>query len=111
MVARPSQGCSIAIRMFMNDVVSDADVYRDRNPQANAGRENADGFMRKWPVQDSAAQRFAETHPRRCGRNHIVHLAGFMPKAELAGLNVASHALGRGADQSQFPIMDRPRAV
>ena len=34
-----------------------------------------------------------------------------MPKAELAGLNVASHALGGGADQRQFPIMDRPCAV
>ena len=41
----------------------------------------------------------------------VVQLAGFPPKTEFAGADVASHAFGGGADAREFVIVDHTCAV
>ena len=41
----------------------------------------------------------------------VVQLAGLAPQSELAGADVARHALGGGADARQFVIVNRAGAV
>ena len=52
--------------------------------------------------------------PRRFGgglADPVVEFAGFAPEAELAGADVASDALGGGADAGQFVIVNGSGAV
>ena len=44
-------------------------------------------------------------------RDPFVEFAGFPPKTELAGADVAGDALCGGADACEFVIVDRARAV
>ena len=59
MVAASSQGGAIAVGMFVNDVVTDADVDRHRHAEPYPGGKDAQVTVRKIAIEDRPANRFA----------------------------------------------------
>ena len=61
---------------------------------------------------DAPADVLAQAQVLRGGlANPLVQFAGFRPQAELAGADVAVHALGGGTDAGQFVVVYGARAV
>ena len=84
------------------------------------------GTPQRQAAASTLRARDAESRSRRCGgpmfsprpsarsrglADPVVQLAGLAPQSELAGADVARHALGGGADAGQFVIVDRAGAV
>src|SRR5262249_5940 len=102
----------IEVRMFMQNVVADANVRRNRHIQSHTGGKNAEVLMRIIAFENMAANRFTQAQsPERTFANNVVNLARFAPQAKFAAANVASDTFTRGTDPRQLVIMNRPRAV
>ncbi len=96
----------------MQDVVADAGVHRHRNRNAISRCQHAQVAVREIALLDAPPGVFAKSEAEAGRlRDPFVQLAGLAPESELAGSNVAGHALGRGPDPRQFVIVDGPRAV
>src|SRR5207237_4911612 len=107
-----AQGSPVAIGMLVYDIVTDADMYRDWHSEANPGSQYAQVLVRERTLPNGSPQRFAEADAGfRTGSDGIVHPSGFFPEPELAGADVPRYTLRAGADQGEFPIMDRSGAV
>ena len=87
LIAGRAEGGAVAVGMLVHDVVADADVDGDRHAEPHAGGQDADVLVRKRPVEDGPAQRFAEPEARVGARRESTSFMrpGLAPQAELAG--------------------------
>ncbi len=111
-VAGRSQRRAVAVGVLVDDVVADARVYRGRHAAPVRRGKERKLAVREIAGFDAAADVLAQPQLlRRRLPDPFVQLAGFAPEPELAGADVAVHALGGGADAGQFVIVDGARAV
>src|SRR5215831_17596933 len=111
-ITRRTDGSAVAVGMFVNDVVPDSGMYRDRHAQSIRRGKDRETAMRIVALLDPATDVLAETQTLRRGlANPFVQFAGFLPEAKLAGANVAVDALRGRADPRQLVVVDRACAV
>src|SRR5947209_11724000 len=93
--------------MFVNDVVPDADVHRQRNILAPGSGGKAEIAIGKRAVCNRFTDSFtkAKAIARRL-LDYLIEFAGLAPHAEVTAPNVASHTFGGGAVASEFVIVD-----
>src|ERR1700693_917716 len=111
-IARGSVGGTVAVRMFINDIVADPGVNSGWNRQPVGRGQDAQIPVRvvafENPPPDVLTQSQRETLPFR---DPIVQLASFAPQAEFTGPDVSSHAFGGGALAGQLVVVNGTRAI
>jgi hypothetical protein len=107
-----AEGSTVAVGVLVQDVVADADVDRNGDSEPHRGGQDADVLVRKRAVQDRPAERLAQPQTGvGTASNDVIHPPGFLPEAKFARADVAGHALCGGADEGEFPVVNRSGAV
>ena len=98
--------------MFVDDVITDADVCGDRDIEPDSGGKNADVFVRVIAFEDVASDRFAQSNTflRRCLGNEV-EVASFCPQPKFSGTDIFAHAFGGRADAGKFVVVDGTGAI
>ena len=98
--------------MFVNDVITDADVCGDGDVESDSSGKNADVFVRVIAFEDVASDRFAQSNAflRRCLGNEV-EVACFCPQSKFSGADVFAHAFGGCADASKFVVVNGAGAI
>ena len=103
---------SIAVRMLVDDVLSDRDVDRDGDAESVSRRENAGVGVGKLLLNDHPSKGLTETDPVALSDyGRIVQSSGFFPQSELSLADILRDALTRLADQREFKVVNRTRSV
>src|SRR6185312_771176 len=111
-VTRVSECGAIAVRMLVDDVVTDTGVDRGRNGKPVRGSKDAEIAMWKIAIENTTANVLSEAKVERaCLRHPVVNFARLIPQSELPIADVARHAFRRGADPRKLIFVDCAGAI
>ena len=92
--------------MFVDDVITDADVCGDGDVESDCSGKNADVFVWVIAFEDVAPDRFAQSNAflRRCLGNEV-EVAGFGPQSKFSGADIFPDAFGGCAYAGKFVVV------
>ena len=98
--------------MFVDDVITDADVCGDGDIESDCSGKNADVFVWVIAFEDVAPNGFAQSNAflRRCLGNEV-EVAGFGPQSKFSGADISTHAFGGCADAGKFVVVNGTGAI
>ena len=93
--------------MFVDDVITDADVCGDGDIESDSCGKNADVFVWVIAFEDVAPDGFAQSNAllRRCLGDEV-EVACFCPQSKFSGADISAHAFGGRADAGKFVVVD-----
>ena len=93
--------------MFVDDVITDADVCGDGDIELDSSGKNADVFVWVIAFEDVAPNGFAQSNAfLRCCLGNEVEVAGFGPQSKFSGADIFAHAFGGCADAGKFVVVN-----
>ncbi len=111
-VAGGADGGAVAIWVFVDDVVPDADVDGEGYSVSEGGGKYADIAVWEIAFFDGATDGLAVPGiPRDGFGGQIVQASGFLPESESSVADISGHAFGGLADEGELEVVNGARAI